>query len=138
MTINGNITRNITDYMKDYNSFYVIGVQSTESSLWFKSLEKTKIRDYYEVETSKQAFYFQVILGTGQTLDSIVEPCYKGWIYFDLLSQYETRFYRHAKWTNQKTNAYIISKSGAIEVFQATCTSFPYCWDIRDMKMLLN
>ena len=31
LTISVNITRNLTDYMKYYNTFYAIGEQSTES-----------------------------------------------------------------------------------------------------------
>ena len=132
LRINGNITKNIENYMQDYITYYAL-TENSQSNLCFKSLEKTKIRGN-EIETTKQAFYFQVIIGSGTTLDSVIEPFYEGWTYYDQLSQHETRFYRHAKWTNQKTNTYITSKSGALEVYQVTCTTFPYCWFLSDMK----
>ena len=81
ITINGNITRNVS-YMRDYIVHYTLD-ESEKSTLCFESVPTS--RNYREViETSKQAFYFQVITGEN-TLDSVIEPFYEGWIYTDHL-----------------------------------------------------
>ena len=130
ITINGNITRNVS-YMRDYIVHYTLD-ESEKSTLCFESVPTS--RNYREViETSKQAFYFQVITGEN-TLDSVIEPFYEGWIYTDHLGYDETRYYRHAKWTIEKTNAYIMSRFGTINALQVKCMTFPYCWNLEDMK----
>jgi hypothetical protein len=130
LTINGNITRNVS-YMREYLAFYTLD-ESEKSSLCFKSAPTSRISNE-EIKTVKQAFYFQIITGEN-TLDSVVEPFYEGWIYHDILGYDETRYYRHAKWTNEKTNAYIMSRFGTVNALQVKCMTFPYCWNLDDMK----
>ena len=130
LIINGNITRNIS-YMRDYISYYTLD-ESEKSNLCFKSLPISRnFRE--EIKTNKQAFYFQVITGEN-SLDSVIEPFYEGWVYHDYLEYDQTKYYRHAKWTNEKTNAYIMSRFGTINAYQVKCLTFPYCWNIEDMR----
>ena len=61
------------------------------------------------------------------TIESNFEPLYEGWRYKDKLEYNQSRIYRHAKWSKNKTNVYIISRGGVFNAYQGQCISFPNC-----------
>ena len=111
---------------KSVNLYYNFVFQSNE--------EKTDFCFSAPQEKTQLSFYFQVIKSGNNSIQTIVEPLYHGIKYFDELIEGETRFYRHAKYSKEKTNVIIRPKEGNIIAFQAKCTNFPYCWNLIDME----
>ena len=89
-------------------------------------------------ETEKQAFYFQIIRTKKKSIDAIIEPLYEGWVYRDQLEKGESRFYRHAKWTDTITNVIIMSNKGTLNAYQGKYITFPYCWDYHNIRISPN
>ena len=112
-------------YMKDLYELYTVK-ENIKPTICFESSEKT-IKNGKEIQTEKQAFYFQIIVQGQYSINAVVEPLYEGWVYDDILNKGEYRYYRSAKWSQNKTNVYIMSRMGIINVFQGICHSFPYC-----------
>ena len=113
-------------YMEDYYKLIPHGEKIEKIS--FISNQTTD--KFGEIkETEKQAFYFQIIRTKKKSIDAIIEPLYEGWVYRDQLEKGESRFYRHAKWTNKKTNVIIMSNKGTLNAYQGKCITFPFCWN---------
>ena len=120
-------------YMSNYYHDYILEHDGQKTTVCFNSTKKTRVNEKDE-DTPKQAFYFQVVNSDSNQMQSIIEPLYEGWKYEDTLNYLESRFYRHAKYTTSKTNVYIISNYGTLNVYQTKCTSFPYCLDSKNYE----
>ena len=128
-----NITKEI-GYLQDYYQAYSISSEGEAKTVCFVSNETTSKSHNTQIETDKQAFYFQIVTIEYNTLESMIEPLYEGLRYFDVLAKGQSRFYRHARWTNYKTNIYIMSNTGTLNAYQVQCTTFPYCYDFSKYK----
>jgi hypothetical protein len=120
--------KHTTNYMEDYLSDFTITNPNKIYKICFVSSQFTEREGRKEV-TPKQAFYFQIVKTDKESIKSVIEPLYEGWVYKETIHYGQSRFYRHAKYTSQKTNVYIQANNGEINIYQVKCTSFPYCHD---------
>jgi hypothetical protein len=132
MYINGKDTANV-QYMKNYFKDYAIEQSGQKTTVCFRANDTMNINGKQEL-TSKIALYFQVINTDSNTMKTSLEPLYEGWKYTDNLKNGESRYYRHAKSSQYKTNVFIRSHKGSMNAFQVKCTSFPYCSEPENYK----
>ena len=120
-------------YMSNYFHDSTLDKDGETTHICFNSTKETLV-DGKNINTPKQAFYFQVVNTDSNQMKSIIEPLYEGWKYQDNLNYGESRFYRHAKYTSSKTNVYIRSNFGTLNAYQVKCTSFPHCMDSKNYE----
>ena len=135
------ITTNELQFQVNNNNFQTIGHLSenvTEynriDQICFK-LNETIVKGENDKNKQKeQAFFFQIIDNNIDSNYSIVEPLYENWEYTDKLKKGQSRWYRNAKLSKKKTNTFIRVTNGTINVYQALCTAFPYCYQKDNLK----
>ena len=119
-----------------YSSDYYFEYFEIINKICFELNETTDNSSGNTVKPKKQAFFFQIIYNANDSRYSIVEPLYEGWKYTDILYKGESRWYRSAKRSNNKTNVYIRSRNGTINAYQGICTAFPYCSNLENLNNL--
>ena len=127
------------DYLSSHYQIFKEGELKNYDYICFRSLPETKKigrnGEEKNVQTEKQAFYFQIIeQNPTNAIYSVIEPLYQGNIYYDKLSKYGQRFYRHAKKSDLQTYLTIVVKEGMISAKIGKCNKFPNCQYDKELK----